>query len=68
VAVEDGFISQELADELASGLEDRATAIVNGGFPFMRGGPMFGHPGPWAGGPWGDATDEETATTNVGLF
>jgi hypothetical protein len=70
-AVEDGFISQELADELSTGLEDRATAIVNGAFPFFHGGPMGGH-GPWGAGPWGagsfvdGATDAEAAS--VGLF
>jgi hypothetical protein len=67
-AVADGFISQELADELAGDLEARATDIVNGELPFFHGGPMHGGHGPWGGGPWSDDADEDTATSNVGLF
>jgi len=65
-AVEEGFFSQELADELSGGLEGRATDIVTGAFPFFHGGPMGGH-GAWGGGPFeGVGTDAET--TSVGLF
>ena len=80
-AVADGFISQELADQLAGGLEERATAIVNGEGPFMHGG-AFGMPGgPFMHGgfmdggssmhgSWGPGWNEgsaETGTTSVGL-
>ncbi|HET7235968.1 MAG TPA: hypothetical protein VFK59_05995 [Actinomycetota bacterium] len=68
-AVEEGFVSQELADELAGGLEDRATSIVNGEFPFHGGGPMggpFGGHGSGGHG-WGEE-GSETDATNVGLF
>jgi hypothetical protein len=63
-AVEDGFLSQELADELSAALEDRATSIVNGDYPAF---PGFHH-GPF-GGPFspGVGSSDEDAS-NVGLF
>ena len=66
-AVGEGFISQELADELSGELEDRATSIVNGDVPFFHGGPMGGH-GPWGGGPFGDEGASDAEATGVGLF
>jgi len=67
-AVEEGFYSQELANELSGGLEERATDIVNGEFGFFHGGPMGGH-GPWGGGPFGDDdASDEAGATSVGLF
>jgi hypothetical protein len=68
-AVEEGFISQELADELSGGLEERATQIVNGELPFFHGGPMggpFGGHGPFGRG-WAEE-GSETEASNVGLF
>lgn len=56
-AVANGFLSREVADEIAAGFEDKTTAIVNGEHPFPgfhgRPGFGFGH-GPWSGGPWSD--------------
>ena len=68
-AVDDGFLSQELADRLSTGLEERATDVVNGDLPFLHGGPMHGGPMhgpmPW-GGPFGNQGAQDAA--NVGLF
>ena len=64
VAVEEGFFSQDVADEIAAGFDERATDIVNGRVaPRIGGGPGFGFGhGPWGGqGPWGEASPEAQA-------
>jgi uncharacterized protein (DUF433 family) len=66
-AVENGWITQEQADERAAELEEQATAIVNGDagfFPFP--GPRGHGPGmPWPGE---DDADAEAGTTETSLF
>jgi hypothetical protein len=69
-AVEEGLISQELADELSGGLQDRATSIVNGESPLFHGGPFdgpFGGNGAWGGPGWSEDSSDAEATA-VGLF
>jgi len=66
-AVDEGFISQDLADRLSTGLEERATSIVNGDLPFMHGGPMMGGHGPW-GGPFMHQNASGAEATSAGLF
>jgi uncharacterized protein (DUF433 family) len=69
-AVDNGWITQEQADERAADLEEQATAIVNGDL-----GP-FPFPGPWSPGPWGHGHrpfapgdgDAGTDTTETSLF
>jgi polyhydroxyalkanoate synthesis regulator phasin len=63
-AVADGDLTQDEADEIMAGAEDRVTAFVNGEAPDPedmpdlgdgRPGPRWGGPGQWAegeGGPW----------------
>ena len=67
-AVESGFFSREVADQISTGFADRAEGIVNGRLPFpgILGRNGFGHgpafglgrapglgSGPWGHGPWG---------------
>lgn len=61
-AVQDGFISQELADELSAGLQERATNIVNGDYPAFPGFHRGHFGGPFSPG------DSESDATSVGLF
>lgn len=66
-AVENGWITEQEADERAAELEEQATAIVNGDLtplPF---------PGPWHGGrpfapPLGTGGTESTSTAETSLF
>jgi uncharacterized protein (DUF433 family) len=59
-AVQDGFLTQDEADERAADLEQNATDVVNGDLPlpFHR-PPLFGHPGLWgfADGPFAAAAN-----------
>lgn len=58
VAVREGFFSQDVADEIAAGFEERATSLVNDAFPGFPGfhrGPGFGR------GPWGEESPEAWA-------
>jgi hypothetical protein len=59
-AVENGWITQEEAEERAADLEDQATAIVNG-----EAGP-FG--GPWGHRPFGPGDEAGATTTEASLF
>jgi uncharacterized protein (DUF433 family) len=65
-AVENGWITQDEADERAADLEEQATGIVNGDFDPL---PL---PGPWGRGhgPFGGWDEDEVATdvTDVSLY
>jgi polyhydroxyalkanoate synthesis regulator phasin len=76
-AVADGDLTQEDADELMAGAEERATAFVNGEPPDLEDLPDLGelgevHPfgdgeghGGWRGhGPWGDHGADDEGTTD----
>lgn len=52
-AVEHGTLTKERRDELAAGLEERLTAVVNAERPAFRGHRGFGGPGAFRGGPEG---------------
>lgn len=73
-AVDDGYYSQAVADQIAEGFEERATDLVNGELAIgHHGAPGFGFGrGPWEGhhgeghGPWGGADPEDEAEATVG--
>lgn len=71
-AVADGHLTQEQADEILAGAEERATAFVNGERPDVEDLPDLGElphlrghgPGDERRGPWGDRSDEDDSSSD----